>query len=250
MHHVRRQAGLQPAALLFALLCLATGCASSASESISDDVGTASIALSAVPADVRCVRISVTGAGRSLSQGFDITTGSNVELTLSNLPLGQLTFTGEAFEKPCAQVSATDTGDWKSEPVTVEEVAGTVARVNLVMKRNGRAVVAVSFEDCDAGAPCGMCGGTLRCDGTCSVATPSNFGQSCGSCGGAVQCDGSCSIATPPNYGQACGACGGTIQCDGSCTAPQVRNTCTGTCCDFDECGRCIQCVPRTGLCP
>jgi hypothetical protein len=58
----------------------------------------------------------------------------------------------------------------------------------------------------------------VQCDGSCSIATPGNYGGACGSCGGTIQCDSTCSVATPGNFGQSCN-CGGTIQCSGSCSA-------------------------------
>src|SRR6266700_7504271 len=51
--------------------------------------------------------------------------------------------------------------------------------------------------------PCGACGGTIRCDGSCSVSTPTNLGTSCGSCSGHIQCDGTCSLPPPANLGRA-----------------------------------------------
>jgi hypothetical protein len=72
----------------------------------------------------------------------------------------------------------------------------------------------------DLGEPCGSCGGTMQCDGTCSVETPDDVGTICGNCGGKIRCDGSCSIPTPQNLGEVCGShCEGTIQCDGQCSA-------------------------------
>lgn len=44
---------------------------------------------------------------------------------------------------------------------------------------------------------CNACDGLLNCQGTCTVAFPSNVGASCGACGGVVKCDGSCS--EPPS---------------------------------------------------
>jgi hypothetical protein len=74
--------------------------------------------------------------------------------------------------------------------------------------------------DCaaDFGAACGSCGGSVQCDGSCSVTGPPDLGVACGSCGGTVQCDGTCSVATPPDLGQACG-CGGSVQCNGKCSS-------------------------------
>jgi hypothetical protein len=73
---------------------------------------------------------------------------------------------------------------------------------------------------CAAPVSCGSCGGTVQCDGTCSIPNPPNLGAACGSCGGTIQCNGACSIPTPSNLGRTCGSCGGTIQCNGACSIP------------------------------
>jgi len=122
-------------------------------------------------------------------------------------------------------------------------------------------------DACQAGVgtSCGKCGGTVNCDGTCSIPTPSNLNNACGSCGGNITCDGTCSIPNPSNLGKACGACGGKYLCDGSCSISEPANynqscgncggkiTCAGTCsvvdpsnynqpCDYDcGCGCLVQ---------
>ena len=58
----------------------------------------------------------------------------------------------------------------------------------------------------------------MKCDGTCSAATPSNLNAACGSCGGKVKCDGTCSVSTPSNFNGVCGSCGGRVLCDGTCS--------------------------------
>jgi hypothetical protein len=90
------------------------------------------------------------------------------------------------------------------------------------------------------GASCGSCGGTIQCDGTCSAPTPANFGSTCGSCGSSIGCDGSCFNLAPPNYGSSCGSCGGTIQCDGTCSVPTPAGV--GKCCDFPACTTTVGC--------
>ena len=91
------------------------------------------------------------------------------------------------------------------------------------------------------GAACGSCGGTIRCDSTCSITTPSNYGAACGSCGGTIRCDSTCSIATPSNYGQSCNCgacgCGGTIRCDSSCSGINPTPSNYGQACNRNQCG-------------
>jgi hypothetical protein len=75
----------------------------------------------------------------------------------------------------------------------------------------------------NAGAPCGSCGGSIRCDGSCSAPTPLDLNKPCGQCGGKVKCDGTCSIPGPPGVGKPCGECGGTLKCDGKCSNTTPR---------------------------
>ena len=65
-------------------------------------------------------------------------------------------------------------------------------------------IVEVTVPSCcvpEQGQDCGSCGGTIKCDGTCSIPTPTNFGQECNcapcGCGGSILCDGACSASTP-----------------------------------------------------
>jgi len=87
---------------------------------------------------------------------------------------------------------------------------------------------------------CGACGNKcvdgLHCSGGACVCNvpPAGYGTPCGSCGGTITCDGTCSVATPPNLGADCWYdCGGgthnyggqcyeesTIGCDGNCSPP------------------------------
>lgn len=90
----------------------------------------------------------------------------------------------------------------------------------------------------------------------CGPGSASSAGQMCGSCGGNVQCDGSCSVATPGNFGQACG-CGGTVLCNGTCSigpCPPPPGTATGGCasgvCCEPGATRCAVCKPVGGACP
>ena len=50
-------------------------------------------------------------------------------------------------------------------------------------------------------AACGVCGGSIACDGACSVEPPANLGEPCGSCGGTIDCNGGCSVPTPSDLG-------------------------------------------------
>ena len=69
----------------------------------------------------------------------------------------------------------------------------------------------------EQGRSCGSCGGRIKCDGTCSVSTPNNYGRSCGgnSCtnSGRIRCSGSCGGTSYKPSGTSCGT---NKECDGS----------------------------------
>jgi hypothetical protein len=90
------------------------------------------------------------------------------------------------------------------------------------------------------------CGGTIQCDGSCSANIPSNYGKGCGSCGGVTQCDNSCSVSTPASFGKSCGSCGGVTQCDGSCSVNTPANF--GKSCS--HCGGTTQCDGSCSVVP
>ena len=81
-------------------------------------------------------------------------------------------------------------------------------------------------------------------------------GRSCGSCGGRIKCDGTCSVSTPNNYGRSCGgnSCtnSGRIRCSGSCggTSYKPSGTSCGTNKECDGSGSCVSsCTPVNGVC-
>ncbi len=103
------------------------------------------------------------------------------------------------------------------------------------------------------GDACGSnaCGdsGTVLCDGTCSIPSPTDV---CPADSG-LQCPGStCSVGCDPATGTSCGAnaCGepGAIQCDGSCAIPSTTDVCpadSGLQCDVSDCS--VSCAPTEG---
>ena len=105
----------------------------------------------------------------------------------------------------------------------------------------------------------------MRCDGTCSVATPRDFGQACNSCNGRVLCNGNCSTtcACQPgaircNPTAQCGPGHSMQQCAGDGSGWTTFRACNFICqsdCDLDDVGGsqgpcCTgNCVPGTFRC-
>jgi hypothetical protein len=112
-----------------------------------DDLGQAVLHITAVPEDVQCVRLTAAGPARSVVKEIDANGTDALSENLTGLPLGTVTFTGEAFPAACTSVSKTSIAAWASEGVEASIVLGRLANVDLVMARNGRAKVDVTFQD-------------------------------------------------------------------------------------------------------
>ena len=116
-------------------------------------VGTARANISVVPANVACVQI-IAAAGRTVTFNADVTPGQSAQLTLDNLPVGNVTFTGFAFPTSCA-MSAGATPDWASAPTIGTILAGQVTDIALTLEPVGGAAVGVTF-DSDGGSDAGI----------------------------------------------------------------------------------------------
>jgi hypothetical protein len=115
-----------------------------------EEVGTVRVAITAVPADVGCIRLTAVGS-RTVTEPFDVTAGASSVLLLGGVPTGGVQFSGDAFAGACASVTAQAVPTWTSDPVTAQVDAGTTASVALVMHQNGNASVSIDFPS--AGAP-------------------------------------------------------------------------------------------------
>lgn len=105
------------------------------------------VALSAVPDDVACVRITAVGSSRTATALRPVAPGHDESFNLNGLPLGFVTFTGEAFSTVCALVSDSSLATWVSDPVQATIGVAANTPVSLLLRRNGRASVSVGFDD-------------------------------------------------------------------------------------------------------
>ena len=124
-----------------------SACSGADSDTASDGaLGQARVAVLAAPADVHCVQITAAGSSVTTS-AFDVATGEASVFTLSGLPLGAVSFSGEAFPARCADVTDGAPPFWVADAVTATLEPGVVADVALTMRRNGQAAVAVDFSE-------------------------------------------------------------------------------------------------------
>jgi hypothetical protein len=128
------------------------------------------LAIAVVPAEVRCVRITAVGPGRTLERELDAVGGMPLTKSLAGLPLGTVTITGEAFPSACDAVSKSTIPAWVSDPVDVAIVLGHSSTVELTMVRNGRAKLDINFSDEPACSPGGASclGGSECCSKSCA----------------------------------------------------------------------------------
>lgn len=107
--------------------------------------GQASAFITSVPADVACIRITVSGSTNP-SQTFSVTSGaSSVSLALSAVPNGSVTFGADAFNAACSAItSAIPT--WSADPVQSTVYGGVPVAISLVFHPAAVASATADFE--------------------------------------------------------------------------------------------------------
>jgi type VI protein secretion system component Hcp len=143
-----------------ALLGLVASCAASGGSGQDELPGKAVVALTGVPADVSCVQITAAGS-RTVTRSFPAAAGANAMLPIPGLPLGQVTFSAQAFDVACPAVNADSVPTWISDAPFIATVAvkpPVLVTLNLI--HNGNATVSVGFNDAaDGGGAAGSSGG-------------------------------------------------------------------------------------------
>jgi hypothetical protein len=112
-----------------------------------DGVEQVVLKIAVVPSDVQCIRVTAAGPGRTVEREIETSGSTSLTQSLSGLPLGSVTFIGEAFMAACTSVTKSTIAAWSSQPVEVSIVLGRLANVELVMVRNGRAKVDITFTE-------------------------------------------------------------------------------------------------------
>ncbi len=108
--------------------------------------GSIEVALSSVPADVACVRISVSGS-REASQWVQGAPGKAATFNMGRLPLGLAQVGAQAFSETCSSVASDSVPAWVTQsPVSVRIDAKNVVQVLLKLIRNGRLSVGLDSE--------------------------------------------------------------------------------------------------------
>jgi hypothetical protein len=112
-----------------------------------EEVGEAEVALTNSPTDVSCLRLTVAGPSRTDVRKFPLSSGRRSVFRLNGLPVGNASFTADAFPIGCNQSLSGVTPTWYSDPVAARLSAQETTHVSLRMIHNGRASVGVDFDD-------------------------------------------------------------------------------------------------------
>jgi hypothetical protein len=222
--------------VVVAALLAAMGCSNNDTNSHPEDTGSVQFALVVVPTDVQCIHVAATGT-RVKEQDFPVAPGQMSLLSMIGLPVGAVTFTGEAFNGPCGG-PASMMPTYVADPVTAQINATGVTALTLNMRRNGQASISVDFETGNmcvpAGSPCSPTNPNACCTGL--------------TCQGDATGNPICQMGSCPPVGSLCDP-----------TRPDA--CCTGLVCQADATGNatcqqqnmCVQqggqCLPGTACC-
>jgi hypothetical protein len=204
------------------VLISAATAACSAPADEAESVGSASIAITNVPSDVACIQLTATGS-RTVTRSYDVTAGASSVLSLASLPIGTVSFRGDAYPGACATVTSGATPNWVAEPVAAVVSSGGVTPVTLMMRRNGQASVAVDWEDS------GLAMQTLSISRAAAgvgsvVSAPS--GINCGSdCTEAFSDGTTVTLTALPNAGSTFAGWSGGCTGTGTCTVTMTAAT-------------------------
>jgi hypothetical protein len=143
--------------LLLGLVGCSDQPASTTTATTESGVESASVFLSTtvVPSDVRCLVLSVSAVGSTVTRSFDMTPSQATSLTATGLPIGSATLTEAAYNAACSQVTAQTPLTWVSDAAVVVQLgAGQTTSVSIVLRRAAGAVISTTFADnVDAGSP-------------------------------------------------------------------------------------------------
>lgn len=142
-----------------------------------DTFGSAQVALTNTPDDVKCLRITSAGSSRSDVRAFDLEPNENAVFDITGLPTGNITFQAESFNVSCSALVTGVNPTWYSEPVVARLRPGVVKHVALLMIRNGQASIGVDFDDTrgtsDQAPTLGACAGSTFSSESRSYIIPS-----------------------------------------------------------------------------
>jgi alpha-tubulin suppressor-like RCC1 family protein len=111
--------------------------------------GGVELALTMIPSGIQCVKVTVTVGSQTVSPPLlTVTAGaSSASLNLGQLPAGNATFNGTAFNVACSAVTSSTVANWIADPTTAPLMSGVVTQVALTFRRNNPVTVSANFLD-------------------------------------------------------------------------------------------------------
>ena len=252
-----------------AVLGAAVGCTDlpSTEPTTPEDTGRVELALVVVPTDVQCIHIVATGS-RVKEQNFSVMSGQMSVLSMNGLPVGQVTFSGEAFPGGCNGAPMMPLPTYVADPISVQIGATVVTSLALNMRRNGQASISVDFETgggmCGgAGSACSPTSPNACCTGLSCQVDPTTMLTSCQPSTMCMPPGAQCGPGTALQCcpGLACqGDATGLVTCQPPTCAPQgIQCSATTVCCagltcqgdatGITSCQPQNMCVPTGGQC-
>jgi hypothetical protein len=111
------------------------------------EIGKISVAITSVPADVACLKVSISGS-RAVTQLIDVTPGGTANQTIGRLPIGIVKVSAEAYSSRCNAIATGAVPAYVIDaPVLVRVDAVDVNTITLNLVRNGRLGIGVDFEN-------------------------------------------------------------------------------------------------------
>jgi hypothetical protein len=136
------------------------GCSSGAEGpapgSLDDPTGSITLAVATVPSDALCLDLKIDSTASS-HRKFTLTPGQTATFTLTTLPLGSVTFTGNIYGVACSSVTSSTSTTWSSDPTSTVLSPSTTPSLKLFFHHNtGRATIGVEFGDGGTPQPCNL----------------------------------------------------------------------------------------------
>jgi hypothetical protein len=127
---------------------LGVACATPAEQTEPEDlVGNTSLAIVQIPSGVACLRITATStAGSRVVRTLNVAGGAAYRHLLNGLPLGNVTFVGEAFTSACAGVDNLSVPEWITDPIAQSVAVNGSPDLCLVFTPNGRSRFCADFQ--------------------------------------------------------------------------------------------------------
>jgi hypothetical protein len=150
------------------LLGVLAGC--SGGEPDNSAVGSAEASIKSVPNNVACVQI-IASAGRTTVSNTDVTPGQAATIRLSNLSVGNVTFSAFAFQNACAAASGTQ-ATWASDSTVATILPGQLTNLTLTLVQAGGANVGIDFDQDGSFGPNDLGTGTPSPDQGPDLASP------------------------------------------------------------------------------